>query len=118
MNRALSRRYGRAMTPTVAKAVKRFRGHDKAAHEAVGAYASRYMANRGLVASFPRLVVGMMAELPAVRVVLRDRQGRGRLLQSVTRVILPRRSLDDLIDSAKTPETPCFQAFSCDPKSA
>lgn len=51
------------MTPTIAKAVKRFNGPDKAAHEAVGAYVQRYVANRGLVASFPRLVVGMMREL-------------------------------------------------------
>jgi len=51
------------VSPTVAHAVKRFKKPDKAAHEAVGVYVHRYMANRGLTATFPRLVVGMMAEL-------------------------------------------------------
>jgi hypothetical protein len=34
---------------TVAKALRRLKGPYKAAHEDVGAYAQRYMANRGLV---------------------------------------------------------------------
>ncbi len=61
--RGLRRRHGRAMTATVAKAVKRFNVSDKAAHEAVGVYVRRYMANRGLVASFPRLAYGSMREI-------------------------------------------------------
>ena len=46
------------VSPTVARAVKRFKKPDKAAHEAVGAYAHRYMANRGLTATFPGLLSG------------------------------------------------------------
>lgn len=43
--------------------VKRITKADKSAAAIVLDYAQRYMANRGLVATFPRLVVGMMPEL-------------------------------------------------------
>jgi hypothetical protein len=51
------------ISPTVAKSIKSLKGSDKAAHAAVGEYVQRYMSNRGLVASFPRLGVGCMADL-------------------------------------------------------
>lgn len=51
------------MTAYVAKRLSRLTKSDKAAHALVSDYAARYMANRGLVASFPRLCVGMMPEL-------------------------------------------------------
>lgn len=50
------------MTTTIAKAVRRFDKYDKAAHQAVGEYVRRYMANRGLVATFPRLSYGFMKQ--------------------------------------------------------
>jgi hypothetical protein len=52
------------ITPTVAKQVRQFNAADRAAHLAVDRYVTDYMANRGLIAHFPRLVVGMMRELP------------------------------------------------------
>ena len=51
------------ITSTVAKQIKRFSVADKAAHAAVGSYVERFMANRGLVARFPRLGIGTMATL-------------------------------------------------------
>lgn len=51
------------MTTTVAKRIAKLTRADKAAHALVLEYAKRYMANRGLVATFPRLCVGMMPEL-------------------------------------------------------
>jgi hypothetical protein len=53
-------RYGNALTPTIAKAIKRFNKFDKAAHEKVGEYVHRYMRNRGLVATYPKLSYSFM----------------------------------------------------------